>query len=213
MKPFTPHWNKLGLITVVLTILLVLAGCSSAATTLPSTPTLTPTATASPAISPSPTPSPSASPTATASPSPSSSTSPSPTPPGPGVFIVSPLYNVPVPPGDVTVKIKVSKFTIVNKIGQPNVPGEGHVIYYLDVTPPTAPGKAAVTAANTYVETADTSYTWPNLAAGNHTLSVQLVNNDGTPLNPAVTTTEPLPVVAPSPSPSPSATAAPSATP
>ncbi len=109
------------------------------------------------------------------------------------------------------VKITVSKFTIVNKLGQPNVPGEGHVIYYLDVTPPITPGKAAVTAPNTYSETADTSYTWPNLAAGSHTLSVQLVNNDGTPLNPPVTTSEPLPVVALSPSPS--ATAIPSATP
>jgi hypothetical protein len=111
------------------------------------------------------------------------------------------LYNVPVLPGDVTVKAKVSNFNPVNKIGQTNVPGEGHLIYYLDVTPPTTPGKPAMTADGTFAETADASYIWPNVAAGNHFLYVQLVNNDGSPLTPAATASEPLPVQAPTPSP------------
>ncbi len=204
-------WGRFWLIMAAVVILFALAGCSAATETIP---VITPPASSSsPAVSPSPTSSPSPSPSTNPSttPSTSPSSSPSPTPQGPNVFIVSPLYNVAVPPGDVTVKIAVSKFTIVNKLGQANAPGEGHVIYYLDVTPPTSPGKSATTAANTYAETADISYTWHSLTDGIHYLSVQLVNNDGTPLNPAVTTTEPLPVV--SPSPSPSATPVPSTTP
>jgi hypothetical protein len=123
---------------------------------------------------------------------------------------------VTVLPGDITVNIVVSNFNIVNKIGQPSAPGEGYVIYYMDVTPPTASGKPATTAAGTYAEVAGTTYTWKNVAAGPHTFSIQLVNNDGTPLSPAVVQTEPVPVAAPTPTasatPSPSATTSPTPT-
>jgi len=126
------------------------------------------------------------------------------------------LYNVPVLPGDVVVKVQVSNFNLVNKIGQANAPGEGHLIYYLDAAPPTTPGKPATTASGTFAETADTYTVWQNVAAGNHYLYVQLVNNDSSPLSPAATMSEPLPVQAPTPSPtasptttSPSSTATP----
>lgn len=102
------------------------------------------------------------------------------------------------------VTVIVSNFNIANKIGQPNVQGEGHLIYYLDVTPPVTEGLPAVTSAGTYAEIADTSYTWQNVKAGSHFISIQLVNNDDTPLNPPVTWTEIVVVKTTSPSPVPS---------
>ena len=86
----------------------------------------------------------------TGTPAPSSSTpttSISPTGLGPLVTIVSPLTNSVNAPGSLTVSIVVSNFDIANMIGQPDVAGEGHVIYYLDVAnPPITPGKSALTA-------------------------------------------------------------------
>ncbi len=117
-----------------------------------------------------------------------------------------------LPTGDVTVNLVVSNFNLADKIGQPSKPGEGHIIYYLDVTAPTTAGQPALTDAGTYAETAQTSYTWHNVAPGMHLLSVQLVNNDSTPLNPPIVSKEYVLVQgAPSPSiavtPSPSSTA------
>jgi hypothetical protein len=120
---------------------------------------------------------------------------------------------VTIPPGDITVNIKVTNFNIVDKLGQANVAGEGHVIYYLDADPPTTGGQTATTAAGTFAESVSTTYTWKNVAAGNHKISVQLVNNDGTPLSPPIYAVEPVPVVAPSPTPSATLTPSTSTTP
>ena len=70
-------------------------------------------------------------------------------------------------------------------VGQANVPGEGHYIYYLDVDPPTTQGQPAITAAGTYKITAGSSFTWSQVPTGTHTFALQLVNNDNTSLNPA----------------------------
>ena len=86
---------------------------------------------------------------------------------------------------DVTVKTYVEFFNLVDKIGQANVPGEGHIIFYLDVTPPLKKGESALTAEGTYFITKDTVHVWENVPAGAHTFTVQLVNNDNTPLEPA----------------------------
>jgi len=88
--------------------------------------------------------------------------------------------------GDVTLSVDVSNFKIVDKQGQANVKGEGHLHYFMDVAAPTAQGKPAVTEPGTYAHVTDTSYTWHNIGGGSHTFSVELVNNDHTPLNPPV---------------------------
>jgi len=44
------------------------------------------------------------------------------------------------------------------------------------------PGAPATSTTGTFVYSVASSYTWPNLTAGKHTLSVQLVNNDNTPV-------------------------------
>ncbi len=150
-----------------------------------------PAATASP-VTPSPTSSPGAQPT------PAVSTSIpviSPTPlsasagGAPVILITAPLNVSTVPAGDVTLSDIVSNFNLVDKIGQASVSGEGHIIYYMDVTPPTIQYQSATTAAGTYAESTATSYTWHNVRAGFHYFSVQLVNNDSTPLIPAITVT------------------------
>jgi hypothetical protein len=94
----------------------------------------------------------------------------------------------PIATGDVLVALTVRSFSIVDRIGEDAKEGEGHLVYYLDVDDiPTKEGRSAVAegpgraAASTM-----TSHTWEDVSPGPHTLSVQLVNNDDTPLTPPV---------------------------
>jgi hypothetical protein len=103
---------------------------------------------------------------------------------GPSITITSPTNGSTVPAGDVTISVHVDDFSLVNKLGQANVAGEGHIHYFMDVKIPTAPGKPALTAVGTYVPTINTSYTWMDVKPGMHNFSVELVNNDHTPLSP-----------------------------
>jgi hypothetical protein len=75
------------------------------------------------------------------------------------------------------------------KIGQTNADGEGHLVYYKDVVPPTVYNQAATTASGTFAESTAISYIWHNVGAGDHYFSVQLVNIDSTPLYTPVTFT------------------------
>ncbi len=100
------------------------------------------------------------------------------------IEIISPADGATVPPGDITVTVQVTNFKIVDKQGQADVPGEGHVHFYLDVAPPTAPGKPAIPASGVWAHVSGTSYTFKNVPEGTHTIAVELVNNDHTPLNP-----------------------------
>jgi hypothetical protein len=104
----------------------------------------------------------------------------------PSLVILSPRDGANVPSGSVTVDIQVSNFNIVDKQGQANVSHEGHVHFYLDVEAPTTPGQPAIPASGTWAQVAATTYTFTNVAAGTHTISVELINNDHTPLEPAV---------------------------
>ena len=72
--------------------------------------------------------------------------------------------------------------------------GEGHIIYYIDVTPPMKAGEPALTASGTYFNTTDKVHVWENVSAGRHTFYVQLVNNDDTPLEPAAVVRAPVTV-------------------
>ncbi len=132
----------------------------------------------------------------------------------PGMVILSPRDGAILSAGDITVTAQVANFNLVDKLGQPNTPREGHLHYFLDVTAPTAPGKPAVTTPGTYAATASDSYTWKNVSPGMHTLSVELINNDHTPLELPVVATVMINVAGSTPSstPSPTSTAIPSPT-
>lgn len=105
------------------------------------------------------------------------------------VSITEPAEGSTVEAGDVKVTVAPEGFEVVNKLGQDPVDGEGHIHFYIDVEEiPTTPGQPAVTAdASTYHAAATTTYTWPDVEAGEQTFAAQLVNNNHTPLEPPVT--------------------------
>jgi hypothetical protein len=106
----------------------------------------------------------------------------------PSVLITTPDDGEELDPGDVQVAIEVENFSIVDKIEESPVDGEGHVIFYMDVEDlPTEQGESALTDDETSQAEASNSFTWDDVGPGEHTFSVQLVSNDGTPLDPPVT--------------------------
>jgi hypothetical protein len=98
-----------------------------------------------------------------------------------GVTITSPANGAVLPPGDVTVSVKVSGFRLVPEFGQPFVSGEGHLHYYMSVGVPEAAGSSSVMAPINYAATTETSYTWPDVPPGTYTFTVELANNDHSP--------------------------------
>ena len=104
----------------------------------------------------------------------------------PSVYITYPDFDGGVEAGNVTVTVLVRNFSVVNRIGEQNVPGEGHLVCFKDVTPPTTPGLTAITEPGTFQVSSQTWCTWYNVSQGTHTFAVELVNNDDTPLVPAV---------------------------
>jgi hypothetical protein len=109
-----------------------------------------------------------------------------PVPPSPSVTFLSPQDGATIAAGDIPVTLQVDNFRIVNPDHQENIAGEGHLHYYVDVgTVPFVPGNPAIPAPNIpWGEVTDTAFTLPDLPPGIHTLSVQLVNNDHTPVIP-----------------------------
>jgi plastocyanin len=104
----------------------------------------------------------------------------------PAISISSPKNGAAISGDSVTVMVNVSDFNLANKLGQSNVAGEGHIHYFMDTPVPTAPGKPALSAPGTYAPTINTSFTWKNVTTGMHNFSVELVNNDHTPLDPPI---------------------------
>ncbi|MDD3857211.1 MAG: fasciclin domain-containing protein, partial [Methanoculleus sp.] len=102
------------------------------------------------------------------------------------VTIVEPMEGADVTAGNVTVSVNVTNFTLVEPTGQPNAPGEGHLHYYLDAPIPTNASEPAIPPTGGYVISTNLTHTWENVTAGAHNLSVQVVNNDHTPLIPLV---------------------------
>jgi len=89
----------------------------------------------------------------------------------PTVGILEPAMDGVVKANKVTVRIKVSNLILVRP-GGPPVAGQGHVHYTLDR------GYPAMVPAETYEFT--------GVRKGRHTVTVELVGNDHSPLEPAV---------------------------
>jgi hypothetical protein len=100
------------------------------------------------------------------------------------IYIIDPAAESTIATNTVTIKTFVEKFNLVDKTGQSNSTGEGHIVYYMDVMPPLEQGKNALTTDGTYAVSTETSHTWSNVPPGMHTFWVQLVNNDNTPIEP-----------------------------
>lgn len=101
------------------------------------------------------------------------------------ILIISPSAESTSNTDNVTIKTYVERFNLVEKIGQQNSPGEGHIVYYMDATPPIEQGVSALTTEGTYTISTEKTLTWNDVEQGKHTFWVQLVNNDNTPLEPA----------------------------
>jgi len=158
------------------------------------TPTPTVNVTPAPTVNVTPTPTVNVTPTPTVNvtPAPTVNVTPTPTvtptPPAAeaNVTIIEPMEGASIPTGNVTVSVNVTNFTLVEPTGQPNAPGEGHLHYYLDAPIPTNESEPAIPPTGGYVVSANLTHTWENVTPGEHNLSVQLVNNDHTPLSPLV---------------------------
>ncbi|MEN6517135.1 MAG: DUF4399 domain-containing protein [Methanospirillum sp.] len=122
----------------------------------------------------------------------------------PTIAISSPQNGEAVPAGNVTVTVRVTNFSIVDKQGQASVAGQGHLHFYMDVTPPSDPSKPAIpTDPNAaWAHVSGTTYTFTNVTPGSHTISVQLVNNDHTPISPITTASVTVTVSGPAATPS-----------
>ena len=107
----------------------------------------------------------------------------------PRVRILSPEDVGIAGPTNFTVTVAVENFQLVDALGGANVPGEGHIHYFLDVDAPTTPGVPAIPATGRYAPTANTTYTWTEVPGGYHIVAVEVVNNDHTPLIPPATDT------------------------
>jgi hypothetical protein len=112
--------------------------------------------------------------------------------PGAAVSITAPAFNFdPAHPGElplikgpnITITVNVTGFNLV-AAGQTGQAPFGHLVYYMDVLPPTTTGQSAHTQTGTFVATTATSNTWTNVTPGPHTFWVQLVNTNNTPLTP-----------------------------
>ena len=90
-----------------------------------------------------------------------------------------------VSPDTIQVTVKVKNFKLANDLGGKDVQGEGHIHYFLDVKPPVVQGKPSIPPNGTvWAATPDKTYTFTNVKPGRHTVYVELVNNNHTPLNP-----------------------------
>ena len=104
----------------------------------------------------------------------------------PAVKFVSPTTGAKLPAGDLPITVEVTNFNVVDKQGKPAAAGEGHLHYYLDVDAPTTQGQPAIPASGIWTHEISANYTFKGVTPGTHTVSVELVNNDHTPLNPPV---------------------------
>ena len=104
----------------------------------------------------------------------------------PNIRMVQPSEGATLTGNSVDVGVDVTNFNLVDALGKASVAGQGHIHYFIDVLPPTEPGKPAVTTPGSYAATPNTTHTWENVSPGTHTFSVELANNDHTPLVPPV---------------------------
>lgn len=107
----------------------------------------------------------------------------------PQAMITSPENGSLINESRVTVSTWINNFNLTHESENVDAEGEGKIIYYLDVEVPVLNGKPAVTVPGTYNVSGDDFLEWTNVKTGMHNFSVQLVNNDLTPLNRSISDT------------------------
>jgi hypothetical protein len=112
------------------------------------------------------------------------------------ILIIDPAAESTREPGPVTITTYIENFYLVDAAGNTSTknvvefdqfnhtPPQGQIVYYMDVTPPLTENVTALTAAGTYHQSINTSYTWEDVPPGQHVFWAQLVDKDHTPLQP-----------------------------
>jgi hypothetical protein len=105
------------------------------------------------------------------------------------IKISSPADGATVKAGKVSIVTEVAGFALVDKVGDKAKQGEGHIIYYLGSgyeipSDPAYPANIGGQGTFTSYMSAEKTYEWPDVRPGRQTFTVQLVNNDNTPLAP-----------------------------
>jgi plastocyanin len=100
----------------------------------------------------------------------------------PAVNIIAPAEGGIIASSNVTVTIAVDNFGLTDNLTTTGGQREGHVIYYLDVTPPVHQGRTAMTQRGSYTAATATTCTWQDVRPGTHVLGVQLVTGGDEPL-------------------------------
>jgi hypothetical protein len=105
------------------------------------------------------------------------------------IEITAPADGATVDVDEVNVAVEVRDFDLVDKIGGKAKEGEGHIVYYLGMgyeipVAPDQPGNVGGEGGFTSYMSHESSYEWESAPPGRQTITVQLVNNDNTPLVP-----------------------------
>ena len=121
----------------------------------------------------------------------------------PGIGVIAPVQGAAVAGPDVTVEVEVFDFTLVPPTGTDANPGEGHIIYYLDVEPVFVPGQPAIPADPDaiYAASDQLTQTFDDVTPGPHTVAVLLVHDNHTPVIPPAIDQVSFTVTAPSETP------------
>jgi len=122
----------------------------------------------------------------------------------PSIGIVSPAPGAIVVGPDVTVEVEVSDFTLVPPTGTDENPGEGHIIYYLDMEPVFIPGEPPIPRdpEAIYAVSDQLTHTFEDVARGPHDVVVLLVHDNDVPVFPPAIDKVSFTVAAPSETPS-----------
>lgn len=102
----------------------------------------------------------------------------------PSIQILSPEDGLTTFDRDITLNVAVENIELVDPVGQPPQPGQGH--YHIRVD-----------GQDLGVFVSETSYTIHNLAAGEHRITVELQNNNHLPFNPPVLDTVVIRILSP----------------
>jgi len=103
----------------------------------------------------------------------------------PNVGIVSPVPGAIIVGTDVTIEVVITDFTLVPPTGTDENPGEGHIIYYLDMEP-ASPFEPAIPSdpAAIYAVSDQLTHTFEDVAPGPHYVVVLLVHDNDVPVFP-----------------------------
>ncbi|MGE5373347.1 MAG: hypothetical protein ACM3KS_00030 [Phycisphaerales bacterium] len=102
----------------------------------------------------------------------------------PAISIIYPPANTNLPSGNIIVTVQVRDFQLVDRLGQANVYGQGHIHYFIDVPVPRDPTKPTGFDPGVPVPTANTGLTWTGVEPGRHQFSVELMSNYHTHVSP-----------------------------